>query len=237
MLHLDQIWVFGWKTGNLSSSSTKELKFPVFQPNSRYWTRTKYPPFMKFKGVQEISRTITRYELILGVPSCRGVLFLSVKQHATTRWKTTMRKTNNGFLKIDESSHNFFLCYYRLVLTVGAIIYYDLAEDGIGPPRWPVELRDDVETTSWFASAACKNHEIRPLLHPEAPYYYYVHHRWLFGWLLFSCIVRIVLNACCSFRRTLRCFRSVVLRNRKNSVTSWYWMPTPRSVCRFVVGP
>jgi hypothetical protein len=59
-----------------------------------------------------------------------------------------MRKTNNGFLKIDESSHNFFLCYYRLVLTVGAIIYYDLAEDGIGPPWWRVELRDDVETTS-----------------------------------------------------------------------------------------
>ena len=59
-----------------------------------------------------------------------------------------MRKTNNGFLKIDESSHNFFLCYYRLVLTVGAIIYYDLAEDGIGPHRSAVDLRDNVETTS-----------------------------------------------------------------------------------------
>jgi hypothetical protein len=59
-----------------------------------------------------------------------------------------MRKTNNGFLKIAKSSHNFFLYHYRLVLTVGAIIYYDLVEVGIGPPRWPVDLRDDVETTS-----------------------------------------------------------------------------------------
>ena len=129
-----------------------------------------------------------------------------------------MRKTNNGFLKIAESSNNFFFCHYRLVLTVDAIIYYDLVEVGIGPPRWPVELRDDVETTSWFASAAWKNHEIRPLLYPEAPYYYFVHRRWIFGWLLFSCVVRIVLNACCSFRRTSRCFRSVVLRNGKNLV-------------------
>ena len=55
-----------------------------------------------------------------------------------------MRKTNNGFLKIAQSSHNFFLYNYRLVLTVGAIIYYDLAADGIGPPRWPVKLRDDL---------------------------------------------------------------------------------------------
>ena len=59
-----------------------------------------------------------------------------------------MRKTNNGFLKIAKSSHNFFLYHYRLVLTVGAIFYYDLAEDGIEPPWWPVELRDDLETTS-----------------------------------------------------------------------------------------
>jgi hypothetical protein len=66
LLHLDEIWVFGWITGNLSSSSTKELKFPDIQPNSRYWTRTKYPPFMKFKGVQGISRTIMRNELIWG---------------------------------------------------------------------------------------------------------------------------------------------------------------------------
>jgi hypothetical protein len=51
-----------------------------------------------------------------------------------------MRKTNNSFFKIaSESSHNFFLCHYRLVLIVGTIFYYYLAEDGIGPPRWPVE--------------------------------------------------------------------------------------------------
>ena len=98
LLHLDKIWVFCWITGNLSSLSTKELKFPDIQPNSCSVTRTKYPPFMKFKGVQGIWCTITRDELIWGAPSCRGVLFLSVKQHATTRWTMMMRKTNTGFL-------------------------------------------------------------------------------------------------------------------------------------------
>jgi hypothetical protein len=39
--------------------STKELKFPVIQPNSRSVTRTKYPPFIKLKGVHGILRTIS----------------------------------------------------------------------------------------------------------------------------------------------------------------------------------
>jgi hypothetical protein len=33
------------------------------------------------------------------------------------------RKSNNGFLKIDGSSHNFLHCDHILVLTVGAIVY------------------------------------------------------------------------------------------------------------------
>jgi hypothetical protein len=55
-----------------------------------------------------------------------------------------MRKSNNGFLKIAGSSHNFFHYPYRLVLTVCTIVYYDIAEDSIEPPLWPVALRENM---------------------------------------------------------------------------------------------
>ena len=45
-----------------------------------------------------------------------------------------MRNNNNGFLKIAGSSHNGFPYHHILVLTVGAIVYYNLTEDNIGPP-------------------------------------------------------------------------------------------------------
>jgi hypothetical protein len=134
LLHLDKIWGFCWTTTNLSSStSIKDI-----QQNTMFTSRTRSPPFIKFKGVHGILHMIACYEFILGHAFILGspvpLLGNAQTNHATTQWTRMMRNNNNGFLKIAGSSHNRFPYHHRLVLTVGAIVYYNLTEDNIGPP-------------------------------------------------------------------------------------------------------
>jgi hypothetical protein len=144
-----------------------------------------------------------------------------------------MRKTNNGFLKIAESSHNFFLYHYRLVVTVDAIFFYDLAEVGIGPPRWPA--------TTW------KQHHDSPLRHEKIMKFdlcciYRLPTTTMFIVIDFWLIV-VLLHRSHRPQRMLFVPEDIALfsfcrpAERQEFSQPWYWIPTRNGVRRFLVWP